>query len=535
MNNISAVVAIRDNGGGGFFRYFDLFDEGEPTGGQIAAGQSFWVRATAPNPELVIHEGAKTIKGAIFFRTQSLAVSNFSISLSRDSLTDIAYYKIRPQAHAKLDNWDGLKLDNDHFDISFISNDNRSLAIQATSKFPCDTIIPIGLKDLKPGLYRLSVEAKRLFLRYNFTVLDKYTGTALILEPGEHVELRVTNDRESYAFDRISLRLIERELRRDVLLEGPPTVCVSQPFDLEVKGAEEGVRYSLSAGDREICSGVKVNASDALNFQISSDTLGLGQHVLRMKAMSGCHIIDLSSSYKLTVSESPKVFADSSITCMNEPAVLTAFCDQEEATFYWFEDESTRDTLARGNRFVTPLLRKSKTYFVSALTDGCTSDHHPVKAYIITYKPAMISMVTDTVLASNYSNNNLWYHQGEKVGGGRYLSITASGSYILEVDSLGCFSRDTLEIIVMNLETPVGKSLIVYPNPSNKDIYIEDLKEMVVKIEIVNDMGQLALQQEGRTDQRLYRLGLEMLSPGRYTLIVLTRFGKKIFRIVRSP
>jgi hypothetical protein len=147
----------------------------------------------------------------------------------------------------------------------------------------------------------------------------------------------------------------------------------------------------------------------------------------------------------------------------------------------------------------------------------------------------MISMVTDTVLASNYSNNNLWYHQGEKVGGGRYLSITASGSYILEVDSLGCFSRDTLEIIVMNLETPVGKSLIVYPNPSNKDIYIEDLKEMVVKIEIVNDMGQLALQQEGRTDQRLYRLGLEMLSPGRYTLIVLTRFGKKIFRIVRSP
>ncbi|MBL7858433.1 MAG: hypothetical protein JNM57_12150 [Cyclobacteriaceae bacterium] len=89
--NISPVIAIRDNGNGGFFRYWD--GDGDPSGidqGRIAPGQAFWARATAENPILTIREGVKVTQSAEFFREdesihlryqQWLSVSNTTVLL----------------------------------------------------------------------------------------------------------------------------------------------------------------------------------------------------------------------------------------------------------------------------------------------------------------------------------------------------------------------------------------------------------------------------------------------------------------------
>ena len=97
MENISSVIAIRDNGarwGNIQVLGFGRHDE-EISGGQIATGQAFWVRATAINPKLTIREGVKVLGGAAFYRKERTAIPSFAIELSRDSLSDVAYFKIR--------------------------------------------------------------------------------------------------------------------------------------------------------------------------------------------------------------------------------------------------------------------------------------------------------------------------------------------------------------------------------------------------------------------------------------------------------
>ena len=55
-------------------------NDSEIPGGQIAAGQSFWVRATAENPKLIIREGVKVIGGATFFRKERSPIPSFALS-----------------------------------------------------------------------------------------------------------------------------------------------------------------------------------------------------------------------------------------------------------------------------------------------------------------------------------------------------------------------------------------------------------------------------------------------------------------------
>ena len=247
IENISSVIAIRDNGaGGGTFRYWDLGDnDSEIPGGQIATGQAFWVRATAINPKLTIREGVKAMGGATFFRKEQSAIPSFALELSRDALNDIAYFKIRPSSKPGLDNWDGVKLDNDNFDISFISADKQSLAIHATDKFPCDTTIQIGLKDLVPGWYKLRLITKNDFSRYQYTLLDKFLDTETLLSADEATPLVVTSDPASYAFDRISLRMVEREPKTDIEIHGDDSACTGSVVKLIAKNVEPNVTYSV--------------------------------------------------------------------------------------------------------------------------------------------------------------------------------------------------------------------------------------------------------------------------------------------------
>jgi hypothetical protein len=65
---------------------------------------------------------------------------------------------------------------------------------------------------------------------------------------------------------------------------------------------------------------------------------------------------------------------------------------------------------ATGNSLQTPVLDKSKTYYVSAVNSfGCEGERKVVKAEVVKYEEVVISEVETGILSSSYVSGNVWY------------------------------------------------------------------------------------------------------------------------------
>ncbi len=540
MESISPVIAVYDNQKvNGIYRYYDMDDNYlEIPDGRIASGQSVWVRATGPNPKLTIREGVKVLGGATFFRKEPARIPSFAIRLTRDSVADVAYFKVRPLSRSGLDNWDGLKLENDNFDISFTSADDRkTLAINATDKMPCDTVVQIHLKDLTAGSYQFSLTTKYDFSRYDYTLIDRFLQRETLLGQNQPVEFMVTVDPASYAVDRISLRLAERKPQVDLSILGPALVCQGNMVDLIIKGTEEDIRYSLWDSNGTLLSSTKPTASGDLTIRFPSNTFQSGNHILTLKAASSCFVETLQNVYHLNIQSTPKVFADSVEVCRGTSASFTAASDNSDVLFNWFAEADSKDTVIQSPFFETTPLEKSQMYYVEAVTtSGCTSERIQVKANVNIYDAAEISMAGDTILVSNYAINNTWFHNGNKIeqSARSYIPLTQPGLYKLQVDTLGCTSTDTYEYILSHTNEPI-QELAVYPNPVKDFLFIRDIHDDVECIQIFNSQGILLLRKfkEGIRTTEDYQVFVDPLPKGMYVAVIQTLGGKRVFRFVK--
>lgn len=205
--NISGTIAVRDNGAGGIFRYWDGAT-GSLTNGEIATGQSIWVRATASSPVLTINENAKTSVTAAFYRKKSEEPINFlAINLSKDDIFDYAYIRLREEALNTLDEYDGPKLNNALFDVFTFSSDSIPMAINALSELNCENVIDIGMGDLTPGTYRLSFLQSGLFESYVLQLRDRYLNNTVNLGRDEEYIFTVDNNPGSKSTKRFGVYL----------------------------------------------------------------------------------------------------------------------------------------------------------------------------------------------------------------------------------------------------------------------------------------------------------------------------------------
>ncbi|WP_276373555.1 T9SS type A sorting domain-containing protein [Chryseolinea sp. H1M3-3] len=544
MESISPVIAVYDNQKiNGIYRYYDMDDNYlEIPDGRIASGQSVWVRATGPNPKLTIREGVKVLGGATFFRKEPARIPSFAIRLSKDSISDVAYFKVRPFSKPALDEWDGLKLDNDNYDLSFLSSDKMSLAINATNKMPCDTVVQIHLKDLTVGSYQFSLTTKYDFSRYDYTLIDKFLQSETLLSHNQPVEFVVTKDPASFAVDRISLRLAERKPRVDLSILGPASVCEGDMVDISIKNAEEDVRYSLWDSSGRMLSSMKPTASSDLTIRFPSDSLHAGEHILTLKAESSCYVDTLQNSYQVKIQTEPRVFVfpDSVDVCRGTSAKFAASSDGNDVFFNWFPELDSQDAQVQSTFFETPPLLKSRSYYVEAVTpSGCTSDRIPVKANVRTYEDAEITVTGDSALVSNYAINNTWFFNDNKIEPPslHYTPLMQPGVYKLQVDTLGCTSTDIYEYIPLHIDEPV-QELAVYPNPVREFLFIRgDIQADVKRIQIFNSQGLLVMESSGEEMQtgttEDYQIRVSPLSKGAYVAVIETLRGKRTFRFMK--
>ena len=531
--NISTVIAIRDNGTG-TFQYRDL-DDGNAglDEGQVASGQAFWVRATAAAPRLIIGEGVKASAGAAFFRTEVHLLPGFTVSVQKDGLSDVAYYKVKPASKPSLDDGDGLKLDNDFFDVSIISSDHHSLAIHASGRFPCDTVITLGVKDLSPGNYRLSIAATQEFTRYTYTLRDNFTGAASPLGEGDTVTISVNWDPRSFAFDRLSISIKENAPDIDREVMGESIACSGSVATVTIQNPEAYVVYSVWSGTKKL-SAIRTDRAGDLDLNFNTDSLSLGPHLLTFEARSACHVATLQANHLINIYSTPQVLIVPDTACAGTPAILTAFSDQRDVTFHWFSEKDSEDTLSTGYSFETPPLSKKMIYYVVAEGKlGCSSGRFEAEALVKTFRPAKIQELGDSMLTSNYETGNQWFFNGYFIEntGSRYLQLNDPGVYTLRVDTLGCFTQDTLAFIISRPE-PKQPSPVVYPNPASEFLYIKQ-GVGVQQVEIWDALGKLVLIEYIDANGSDIAISIHKLTRGVYTAVIFLRQEKRIFRFIK--
>ncbi|HTE30109.1 MAG TPA: T9SS type A sorting domain-containing protein, partial [Chryseolinea sp.] len=207
--NVSSVISIRDNGGGGIFHYWDGdTNSSDLVNGHIASGQSFWLRATGSNPRLIAREGVKVSTAAQFYRKRMEQIPSFGLILSGDSLVDRVYFKVRKGATDALDQWDAVKLPNDVLNVSFIDRLGNSLAIDARGELPrLNESIEVLMLGLVPGSYQLKFEVNNALGNYRYVWLDHFLNTETILLPGKDLHISVSQDLASQNAHRFMIRM----------------------------------------------------------------------------------------------------------------------------------------------------------------------------------------------------------------------------------------------------------------------------------------------------------------------------------------
>lgn len=202
--NVSNVIAIRDNGAWRY-RYWDGDeDPGEIPNGRIAAGQSFWVRATGPAASVTFREGCKAADAA-FFRKPVRSIPRLVVSVSGTDIDDRAIVKLRSEASDSLDVWDGVKLLNDTLNIATVSQEGVGLAIDSRPVVPDE--IAIRITEFIPGNYILGLSATESFRQYEYTLRDNYLNTENHIDTNDSVSFAVTEDTASVRPDRFTLYL----------------------------------------------------------------------------------------------------------------------------------------------------------------------------------------------------------------------------------------------------------------------------------------------------------------------------------------
>lgn len=239
---ISPVISITDNGTG-MIRYYEAGVTNDIPNGHIAPGQAFFARATGANPSLVVRESSKVGNVAEFFREGTPSKPSFALAFSDGQVEDRAYVKLEDEATGSLDDFDAPKINNPTFSFSTISDDQRSMAINALNALPCGKELKIGMKGVQNGQYSVSLELRGIYFKENrFSIIDHFLNKATVIKPGQGYSFLVTDHEASRAFDRFSL-LVEQ----------------NQSASLEVNTlAHADGSYQLSATTNYPSAGAKV-------------------------------------------------------------------------------------------------------------------------------------------------------------------------------------------------------------------------------------------------------------------------------------
>lgn len=476
--NIGNNVAVRDNTTGSFMTWNGA--TGSLTGGQVASGQAFWVMTTGA-PSLSINENAKTGSTAEFFREEQeeqMDPNVLVVAMTRGIFWDKAHLQISDGASAKYDNLDFPKLKNDFYNLSMLTSDGKSVAINVTDDITCGSELRLKLEFTKnedgtyfmdpKGVYDLAFEQIGNVKGYDVLLVDKFKGTSRKLSAGDKYSFEINDNVASLDQDRFSVQFSEASPATNLEVSGDLALCENTPGKITLTGASAGIHYQLLKGG-SLVQELAGNAN--LEFTIPATFINADQNDFIIQAVGACGSI--FPVRNLTISRTslsiPQIVKGR--VCTSGTVTLKASAPNA-VTYNWYDSEfATEPVLGiHTSEFTTAELTKSKTFFVSAVNAaGCESMRVPVMAEVVS-SPELTIETEGEILVASEQEGNQWYFEGEAISGA--VSATykpvKSGLYSVINSLSGCTSMAQLQYFAG--ETAYPKGLRVFPNPVQQDL-----------------------------------------------------------------
>ncbi len=488
-NKIAAAIAIRDNGAG-VVRYWDGDpdeDQSSIPKGLIASGQGFWVRATGAEPSLIIREGVKTSSTASFFRKASIAA--MIISLTKNGREDKAYIKIREDAASELDYWDAPKINNDFHNVSVVSGDNIPMAINALANVDCGSLINLSMTNLTNGLYTMKVHNRSGFGWYGLDLHDKYLKVSRSINWEESFEFEVNDEMASRAADRFTIRLYDME-PENIIAKLPLSVCHDDAY-VTIVNSQDNITYSAwSEGVKLSSTCVKKN--DSLILILPKTQLAQGLNTIVIKGQNLCGSIVESSPLSLFYESPTLTQVASTLICKEGSSKLSASPTIANGTIEWFEHLDDTKPISVGSTYETPVLKESKMYYASVITDlGCSSDRVGINAIVVEFENLLIT-IEENNLKCNYSENLQWYLNGLilPLETNQQLNAQSAGLYSVKVIIKGCEASAGIDYTINYNEKRVDQDLKVFPNPIHDKLSLSTpMKNDIRNAVLINSVG----------------------------------------------
>lgn len=227
--------------------------------------------------------------------------------------------------------------------------------------------------------------------------------------------------------------------------------------------------------------------------------------------------------------------------CNNGSVVISAEGAPVGGGYKWYEGENDMVSIEgqNGSQFETPLLEKSKTYFVSIVNEaGCEGPRTPVVADVITFDQVNIIEEGNT-LTSTYQEGNQWFKDGELIPGAteKDYQPEESGIYKVEVSIESCKTSSERAYTVTEIESDLMDSFVQsYPNPVSSMLTIRYRNESVDSPRILDvngrNVGGFILKQDG--DFTVGTFDFRGFADGVYLLQIANDkgkiFNKRIFK-----
>jgi hypothetical protein len=341
----------------------------------IATGQAFFVKSDGGPVNFRSTESVKAAGTQTTFFRQEGINDLIRVALKKDGITDETVVRFNEGATEGFDpTMDAYKLNNAVFNLSSVSG-NTKYAINALAGISCASSIQLDVSNVTPGTYQLELSQFDSFdPSMDLKLIDEFLGQVIDLRQNPSYEFAVTDDTKSFG-NRFKLSFKQGEINSSIIPEGDSGVCTGQPYSITLPTSESNVVYYASLSGATISQDFTGNGS-SLNLPIDASKLVDGENsiLVHAKRPTCDATVALAEPVKVVVDNIYKI---QSVTegsaCQSGSVLLSASGAPSTGSYHWYESLANEPIVGEtGSTLQTPVLDKSKTYYVSAVNSfGC--------------------------------------------------------------------------------------------------------------------------------------------------------------------
>lgn len=546
--NINSAIYFRDNGSSvGQFAVWNGVVGVNGGSRYIATGQAFWINTSgAGTPVLTATENVKAPGVQTLFFREETHSKLLRIALKQGAVRDEAVIHFREDATSGFDaGADAKKLLNTTFSLSTQINDKDKMAINSLSPVSCNNTISLVMDYVPKGSFTMEFTDLETFPASTvITVTDAFTGQSFDVRSINDYSFVVTADPLSYSSKRFELS-ISWPVSTPEFSASTASVCEGLDAQAIIHNVQTENTITAWIDGQELMPASKMGSD--INFIIPRQYLTRGENSIVVRSTpSGCGV----PTEKISVLQVEQTLTPVSVTgsslCREGVATLAAQGASPGSYYQWYETDSSAPLLTTSDSvWITPLLKKSKTYFVGIVNRlGCEGNRVPVSATVIQYDYPIITWQNDS-LKTNFSTGIQWYRDGLELAGEQSSSVypNAPGKYSVVIDVQGCItSTDYVysprEEVVTEVEDGEQVQVKIYPNPVVNELFITmpssvyNGKEVRVRNAQGKFIGGVTLETNNGNTTGTFNMANK--AAGLYIVEVVTAEGTHEFKVIKK-